>query len=441
MNLRNQIIRPELVWTGSRFERDLSIFVNADGQIGQVSAARSQATADAVDMRRRALLPGFVNAHSHAFQIGLRAQQQRFDSGTGNFWSWRETMYRLVDSLDADRIFDLSRQAFREMLRAGITSVGEFHYLHHPEPHTTVAESARWAFDTAIIAAAREAGIRLVFIQTYYATGNVGHPLEGAQRRFGPISRDAFVQQLEQLAGTLDGKSQSLALACHSVRAVSIEDLQFFRDMAHSNHWPFHIHVEEVRKEIDDCRNALGKGPMRVLLDELRIDERVTAIHCTHATQDDLTEWIARGASICLCPITEGNLSDGFGDVPHMVARGANLCFGTDCNIRLAVPEEMRMLEFGQRLRNEQRGIVVDTSGECGPSLLRLATVNGAHSLGLACGAIEAGRCADFLAINLDHLHLRDTSDDALCDAFIFGCGSEVIDGVWVGGEYISGGS
>ena len=156
---------PELVWTNSRFERDRAIVIGDDGRIASVEARGVHHRG--VELPRRALLPGFVNVHSHAFQRGLRAQPQRFETGSGTFWSWRETMYRLADSLDVDAFYDVSRRAFQEMLAAGMTCVGEFHYLHH------AGNGARWAFDDAIIAAARDSGIRLVLLQCYYATGAI----------------------------------------------------------------------------------------------------------------------------------------------------------------------------------------------------------------------------------------------------------------------------
>lgn len=343
-------------------------------------------------------------------------------------------MYRLAESLDVDAFYTHSRRAFEEMLAAGMTTVGEFHYLHHPGAHTSIPIEQQWAFDAAVARAADDAGIRLVLMQTFYATGNFTTPLSGAQERFGPISRDAFANQLRRLANQLDSSRQSLSVACHSVRAVALDDLRYFRDMAHANGWPFHIHVEEVRKEIDDCRAASGQTPMRLLLDNLRIDERVTAIHCTHSTTEDLDEWIARGASICVCPITEGNLSDGFADVPHIRARGGRVCFGSDCNIRICVTEELRMLEFSQRLRREQRGIVVDVDGGCAAALMEIGTINGAHALDVPAGAIEVGKHADLLTINLDHPLMLGAGDEATADSFIFGCGNAPIDQVWVAG-------
>jgi formimidoylglutamate deiminase len=415
----NQVLIPEFVWNGSSFQRDAAVHVRADGTIDRI--AKPQAADQSVlRLPRHALLPGFVNAHSHAFQRGLRSQAQRFDTGAGNFWSWRETMYRLAESLDVESFYEISKRCFTEMLRAGMTSVGEFHYLHH-------AGDKQWAFDDAIIAAARDAGIRLVLIQCLYSTGAIGQPLTGAQVRFGPVSRQEFLCQFERTGAG--------ALACHSIRAVTLDDLKYFRDYAAGNDLPFHIHVEEARKEISDCIAAYGANPLKVLLDQIKIDDRVTAIHCTHSTPDDLREFISRGGRICLCPITEGNLSDGFPDVPTIRAAGGKICIGTDSNIRLCMNEELRWLEFAQRLRREQRGIVVDESHRPASALLRIGTSNGAESIGLDAGAIVPGNFADLVAVDLDHPSMRGCDDDSIFDALILGSGNGPIDRVWVGGK------
>jgi formimidoylglutamate deiminase len=432
MNLRGKTIVAERTWNGARFERDVAVRVDDRGVISAVDAsAKPRAGSDVVRLDRRALLPGFVNAHSHAFQRGLRGTPQRFDAGSGNFWTWRETMYRLAGSLDVDGFYDASVRAFREMLAAGFTSVGEFHYLHHAGD-----DCADWAFDDAILAAAKDAGIRLVLIQCYYATGAIGRTLEGAQRRFGPVSRDEFVRQVERLEAKLAAATQTMALACHSIRAATLDDFRFFRELAFRNRWPFHVHVEEVRREIDDCLAAHGKTPMAALLDATDVDESVTAVHCTHSRPEDLTEHLRRGGNVCLCPITEGNLSDGFPDLPLIRSLGGRVCVGTDCNIRLSAVEELRWLEFGQRLRREKRGVVVGAEGSSAAGLIEIGTVNGARSLGLNAGAITAGNHADLLAIDLDHPDLQSIDEDhAVADAFVFGCGNGPIDQVWVAGE------
>lgn len=428
MSLRGKSLCARWTWTGAHFQRDVRVVIDERGMIAEVSTGGA-IPPDAIRLPRAALLPGFVNAHSHAFQRGLRGTPQRFDTGSGNFWTWRQTMYRLADALDVDGFYDASRRAFSEMLAAGFTSVGEFHYLHH------AGEGCDdWALDDAIVAAATDSGIRLVLIQCYYAAGGIHRPLEGAQRRFGPVSRDAFLRQIERLEGKLRSATQTLAIACHSIRAVDRDDLRFFHEFACRNRWPFHIHLEEARMEIEDCVAAYGKTPMATLLETIGVGSDVTAIHCTHSRPDELTEFVRRGGGVCLCPITEGNLSDGFPDVPLLRQVNARIAIGTDCNIRLCAFEELRWLEFAQRLRRERRGIVVDPAGSSAAGLMGVGTVNGAASLALPAGEIAPGKHADLVAIDLDHPDLQAVGEDAIADAIVFGCGNEPIGQVWVGG-------
>ena len=233
-----QILLADLTWTGTRFERDVAIHVDARGVISHVAPAQDEDRRRAVRLEGRALFPGMVYAHSHAFQRALRNRPERFDTARGNFWTWRATMYRLVEELAPESMYEIARQCFVEMLRAGVTTVGEFHYLHH-------VSDGDWAFDDAIVAAARDAGIRLRLIQCFYATGGVGKPLTGAQRRFDGFSVDVFAEQLERLQSKLDPATQSLAIAAHSIRAASIDDITRLYDTARTMDVPFHIHVEE----------------------------------------------------------------------------------------------------------------------------------------------------------------------------------------------------
>ncbi len=425
--MTDQILIADLTWTGTRFERDVEIHVDAQGRIRRVRCV-DPSTHGAIRLEGRALLPGMIYAHSHAFQRALRTRPERFDTGTGNFWTWRDTMYRLVAELEPDSFYEISRQCFREMLLAGVTSVGEFHYLHH-------APNVPWTFDEAILSAAREAGIRICLIQCFYASGGIGRPLEGAQQRFDAITVDDFLRQFERLAGMLDARTQSLGLACHSIRAARIEDIEAIYRRAIELDVPFHIHVEEQRREIHECMAAYGVGPLRLMLRQLPIDRHFTAIHCTHSTPDDLRELVSRGGRICVCPSTEGNLADGLPALPEIRQAGGKLCIGSDCNLRICVTEDLRWLEFAQRLANERSGMIVDGDGHVAPALFELATVNGADSLKLRTGSIEAGNFADLIAIDLNHPSLFGATPESLLHGFIFGSGNGPIDQVWVGGH------
>ena len=207
-----QIIEADLTWIGGRFEPDVKITVGSKGRIEAVGCSESTPT---LRLRDRAILPGMINAHSHAFQRGLRGHGETFSQGAGSFWSWRKAMYGLVDRMDEQTVYALSKQAFGEMLAAGITTVGEFHYLHHDE------RGEGYTFDEIVLKAAADAGIRIVLLNAYYAAGGIGEPLEGAQRRFGSPSLGAFWLQLDRLQTLIDHQTQSLGVVAHSISRIS----------------------------------------------------------------------------------------------------------------------------------------------------------------------------------------------------------------------------
>jgi formimidoylglutamate deiminase len=424
----SQIIEADLTWVGDRFEPEVQIVVRSDGRIEHVGALDARPTHR---LTGRALLPGMINAHSHAFQRGLRGRAERFPKEAGTFWTWREEMYRLAESLDADGFYGLTLQAFREMLAAGITTVGEFHYLHHD------ATCDGFAFDEIVLQAARDVGIRLVLIETYYQSGGIGQPLGSGQRRFKTRTTTAFWNEVDALAGELHASTQTLGVAAHSVRAVPIDEIVSLHGETVRRGMPFHIHVEEQRREMVECVSAYGRTPMALLLERLDIGPPVTAVHCTHTAPEELRRFGSGRGSICVCPLTEGNLGDGLAEVDVMHESGANVCIGSDCNLRIGMTDELRTLEFVQRLRKERRGVCVDEKGSTGRALWRMATLGGAYSLGLRAGAIEAGGVADFVVLDLQAPVLAGWSADTLLEAFIFGAGAEVIAGVCVGGHWL----
>ena len=430
-----QTIAAELTWTGSRFERGVRVIVNAEGVIQSVNRSPGNERVTHT-LNRRALLPGMINSHSHAFQHAMRASAEIIPKATlqsqRNFWSWRESMYELVEQLDRRKFLDITRHAFQQMRRAGITTVGEFHYVHHPR------NASDFSFDELVLQAAREAGIRLVFLSTLYQTSTFGKIVEGAQRQFYSPNSKTFWKQVDAVAAKLDSRTQTVGVAPHSVRAVDIGEIKEVAQEAKRRGMVMHMHVEEVVREIEDCQAATRRTPMRLLLEAGVIDSRFTAIHCTHSTEADLRDFGSTGASICLCPITEGVLSDGIANVPAMLSGGAKLCLGTDANTRLCMNEEMRLAEYVQRVQHRRRGIILDDSGDPATSLFNMATTNAARSLGINAGAIASGGAADFVALDLDHPSLHGWTDDTLLGTFIFGCAAEPIAATCVAGEWIT---
>lgn len=420
------ILEAALTWTGSRFEPGIRIAVDATGRIEAVGALDLEPTER---FPRRALVPGFVDAHSHAFQRGLRGRGETFLAGVGSFWTWREAMYALVESLDGAAFRELCVRTFAEMRDAGITTVGEFHYLHH-------ANDSADSFDSLVLEAASEVGVRLVLLQSYYRTGGIDQPLAPAQRRFAVGSTTEYWESFDRLDEWLDPATQTLGVAPHSIRAASLDDVAALHAEALRRGLPFHMHVEEQRREVEECVAAYGEAPMALLCRTLPTMERVVAVHCTHTRPEDLGAFVGAGGSVCLCPLTEANLGDGLPDLASIAGVPDRLCLGTDSNARIAMTEEMRWLEYGQRLRQEKRGVLADADGSVARALLSIATRGGARALGVEAGAIEPGRWADLASLDLDAPELGGCDEDSLLDALVFGSGDRAIAATCVGGRW-----
>ncbi len=421
----SEVIEAELTWTGRQFETGISVVVGEDGRIARVGHLKREPTRV---LEGQALLPGFVNAHSHGFQRGLRGQGERFAAGAGSFWSWREAMYALVEQLGPEDFLAVTTQAFLEMRAAGITTVGEFHYFHHG------AATKDFGYDRLVLKAARAAQVRLVLLVAYYRTGGVGKALGPGQRRFETSSPETFWQAFDSIA-TLLTPHQTMGAVVHSIRAADLDELKLMHAEAMRRGLPFHMHVEEQRREIEEAREAYGKTPMRTLLDTIGRAEHVTAVHCTHTSATDRAAFIEAGGRICLCPLTEANLGDGIptlGGVPL-----DRLCLGTDSNARIDMMEEMRWLEYAQRLRGETRGALADTEGYVGRILLGAATSGGAHALGVEAGAIRQGLWADFAVVDLNTLTLAGATADSLAEALIFGADASVVTSTCVAGHWV----
>jgi formimidoylglutamate deiminase len=285
-------------------------------------------------------------------------------------------MYDLVAEMTPDRLYELSKRAFDEMLSAGITCVGEFHYLRHLSEN-----GLDFAGDDCVLAAAADAGIRIVLLAVYYETGGIGQPLSAPQRRFATPDLGTYWRQMERLGGRLKGPDQTLGVAPHSIRAVPRDTLKELHAEARRQGFPTHMHLEEQPREIEDCRAAYGQSPMEIVLELAGNDHDLhgfTAVHCTHTPAEQLERFFAAGGKACICPLTEGNLGDGLPQLAELPGVEQHLCLGTDSNLRISMLEEMRWLEYGQRVRRQQRGSI---AGDNGNHLLEIATQGGAKSL------------------------------------------------------------
>jgi formimidoylglutamate deiminase len=420
-----RVIEADLTWTGAQFESGFQLEVAEDGRIRRAGRLGLTPT---TRLRGQAMLPGFVNAHSHAFQRSLRGLGERFPAGAGSFWTWRDEMFRAVEEMEPDRFVRVCSQAFEEMRRAGITAVGEFHYLHHTRGTTD------FAYDRLIVQAAAQAGIRMVLLNAYYRTGGFGRPLEPAQLRFETTSPEAYWRQQDALAQGLNSALVTLGAVAHSIRSTTPEEIGAIRAEAARRGMVFHLHIEEQRREIEECLAAYGRRPMELLLDHAGDLSGVTAVHCTHTASDTLAQFVAGGGTACICPLTEGNLGDGIPDLSGVPTRA--LALGTDSNARISMLEEIRWLEYGQRLRREERGAFREEGGHVARNLLEVATSGGAHALGIPAGQFAPGTLADGFSADLGAAALREVREDHLLDAVLFGADDEVILGTMVGGTW-----
>jgi formiminoglutamate deiminase len=285
-----------------------------------------------------------------------------------------------------------------------------------------------------VLKAARAAQIRLVLLVAYYRTGGVGKALGPGQRRFETQSPETYWQAFDSIA-TLLTPHQTMGAVVHSIRAADLDELKLMHAEAMRRGLPFHMHVEEQRREIEEAREAYGKTPMRALLDTIGRAEHVTAVHCTHTSATDRAAFIEAGGRICLCPLTEANLGDGIATLDGVPLD--RICLGTDSNARIDMMEEMRWLEYAQRLRRETRGALADAEGYVGRTLLGAATSGGAQSLGVDAGAIRQGFWADFAVVDLNTLTLAGATADSLAEALIVGADASVVTSTSVAGHWV----
>lgn len=397
---------------------------------GLIRSIVSGVAATVGDERHAIALPGMPNLHSHAFQRGMAGLVEKRGTSDDSFWTWRETMYRFVDRLTPDSLQAIAALAYVEMLETGFTRVGEFHYLHHDRDGRAFADPA--AMSAAIIAAAEESGIALTHLPVFYAHSGFGGlaPGEG-QRRF-IHDLDGFAALLDRLQPMLAALPDGvLGIAPHSLRAVTPEELTQLIPLTNG---PIHIHIAEQVKEVDDCLAWSGARPVEWLLANAPVDARWCLVHATHMTDAETRAMAASGAVAGLCPITEANLGDGLFPAATFLAAGGRYGIGSDSNVLIDATEELRLLEYGQRLVTRSRNVMAPAGGSTGAALYAAALVGGAQALG-ASAALEIGAPADFVTLDADHPALAERRGDALLDGLTFASGRGAIDSVWRRGQ------
>jgi formiminoglutamate deiminase len=413
----------ELVWLGPARGVAERVLLEVDGD--RIAAVTEGVEPPAGACRLPGLtIPGLANAHSHAFHRALRGRTHR---GGGDFWTWRERMYELAGQLDPDGYLELARAAYAEMALAGVTAVGEFHYLHHDPAGRPYADPNRMG--SALIEAAGQAGVRLTLIDTcYLRAGLGGEPLAGVQRRFG----DGDVAAWAERAGALDdGPMTRVAAGVHSVRAVDPAAMTAVAAWAEGRRAPLHLHLSEQRAENQACLAATGRTPAALAEAAGVLGPRTTAVHATHLTGDDIARLGATRTSVCLCPTTERDLADGVGPASALASAGSPLCLGSDSHAVVDLFEEARAVELDERLVTERRG------HHRPADLLQAATAAGMDALGWDAGRLEPGRLADLVTVGLDSPRLAGARPAEAADQLVFAATAADVRQVIVGGRRV----
>ncbi|MFF9376842.1 formimidoylglutamate deiminase [Streptomyces griseoluteus] len=412
----------EHAWLGSDVEPGVLVEF-ADGRITAVRTG-TPAPPPGAGILRGLTLPGLANAHSHAFHRALRGTVQ---VGSGTFWTWREVMYSVADRLTPDTYHALARAVYAEMALAGITCVGEFHYLHHAPGGTPYADPN--AMGEALIAAAAEAGIRITLLDTAYLSAGFGRPPDRHQLRFSDGTADAWA---ERCSGLKAQEHARIGAAVHSVRAVPAAQLTTVAGWAQERRAPLHVHLSEQTAENDACLAAHGVTPARLLADHGVLGPGTTGVHNTHLTGEDITLLGGSGTGTCMCPTTERDLADGIGPAAALQGAGSPLSLGSDSHAVIDLLEEARAMELDERLRTRTRGHWTAAA------LLRAATEEGHAALGWQeAGAIEPGRLADFTTIALDSVRTAGPPPRLGAETAVFAASAADVRHTVVGGRQV----
>ena len=401
-------------------------------EAGRITGVHPGTAPTSGDEELGCVIPGLCNAHSHAFQRALAGHtEQRSPAGRDNFWSWRERMYELAGRVSAAALTAIARQAYCEMLRAGYTSVAEFHYLHR-DP--TDPGSIDTMF-TAIATAATESGIRLTYVPVHYERAGFEDPEPTSRQATFAMPVDEFLQHVDRVAPLCTG-ALSIGVGAHSLRAVSQESLARIVAAAGDSAIPMHIHIAEQQREVEQCFSSYGRRPVRWLLENFDVDEKWSLVHATHMDTEETASLAQSGAIVVLCPSTEANLGDGLFPLHDYLASGGRIAIGSDSHISINPFEELRWLEYGQRLASQSRNVVSLRDGHVGSELFARALEGGALAAGQATVGIAEGAAADIVALSDDDPMLAGHNDDSRLDALVFSGYPLPVERVMVDGKW-----
>jgi formimidoylglutamate deiminase len=428
---------PDWIYVNGRFEAGLALVCDEAGKILEIADRE-----DGIRLKNKALLPGLINAHSHAFQRVIRGRTEyRSQHTTDSFWTWREQMYAAANRLEPDDIYAASRMAFLEMALTGITAVGEFHYIHHSPDGSTYSDPN--LLEREVIRAARDVGIRIALLRVAYARAGFETEANPLQVRFIEQSPDIYLKHLEQLlrAAELKDGMAWVGVAPHSVRAVPLDYLKTIVAFADEGALPVHMHVAEQPAEVSACIQEYGRSPVALLETEGLLSPRFTAVHAIHVTPKAIGAMARSGAMVCACPTTERNLGDGVVPVDRYFDAGVPVALGTDSQIQIDLLEDARELEYHLRLQHTARNVLAPLDDSDSAALARrlfdCATVNGARSIGVGGGKLEPGARADFFTVDLDDPSIAGSSIDDLLANIVFSLSRTAVRDLVVAGKRI----
>ena len=418
-------------WLADEWQQDVRIHI-ARGMIDSIQTGAPMQTGDTPV---NTLLPALANLHSHSFQRAMAGMTEYHAGGRDSFWTWRDLMYRFVDHLRPDHMQAIAAQVFMEMQLTGFASVGEFHYLHHQ--NNGIAYDNRAETSHRIIAAAQQSGIGLTHLPVLYTYGGAGkQALAGGQLRFGNSVAE-FGDLVAQATSALTGEPDDfqIGIAIHSLRATAPDEMA--QAIAQHPDVPTHIHIAEQPQEVAELSAWLGQRPVEWLLNTLDIGPRWCLVHATHMTAAETVALARSGAVAGLCPITEANLGDGPFNGPQYLAENGRFGIGSDSNIHISLTEELRTLEYSQRLRDVQRNVMVKQAGSVGQTLYLAAAQGGAQALGRKAGVIATGHLADLVAINSTDPYLCALQETQLFDGLCFAANDRVVTDLWSAGRHM----
>jgi formimidoylglutamate deiminase len=423
-------------WTGTGWAADVLLHVGPDGCW---SAIRSGCTAQergAAEVLQGPVVPGLVNGHSHAFQRAIAGLTQGSTGGHDDFWTWRERMYAAALRITPQQLEAIASFLYAELLQGGYTHVCEFHYLHNDVDGRPYADAMEMSM--ALGRAARRAGIGLTLLPTLYMRAGLdGGALRAEQRRFA--STPESVLRIAQALRAAGDACISAGVALHSLRAVDAGALREVAQAAARSGLPVHIHVAEQQQEVQDCLRVHGQPPVEWLLANAPVDARWNLVHATHAGASELEALRATGAGIVLCPGTEADLGDGLFDLPRWLQARGRWCLGSDSHVTRSWAEELRLLEYGQRLALRERNVAARACGttSTAAALLQGAVEGGSRAAGQALGGLVVGQRADFCVLEACAPSLTGIPDDLVLDAFVFSAPAAAMRRVFVAGQEV----